>query len=117
MKADELAKQITEELFPYSPHKSADMAARIAPLIAAKLPQWISGAPPETLSDGTLLLVELKYDEAGTTFHVYEYHGQPVSVVWHGHKGKTTFDARRIEPDDVVRYAVMELPAPAEAKE
>lgn len=67
---------------------------------------WNPGPPPPEIS-ARLLLLDLHSPAAGRggADGRFEYHGQPVLACWYGHKGKTTLDPARINPEDVARWA------------
>lgn len=69
---------------------------------------WTEGPPPENLS-GVLVLVVLKRaEDKWHTLDGREYYGDPVAVNWYGHKGKTTYDPVRINPEEIIKYCIIE---------
>ena len=68
---------------------------------------WQEGPPPESISDGRVLLVVLSRDGLEERYdgrHA-EYYDEPVTVAWWGSKGKTTWGHYCIVPDIVLRWA------------
>lgn len=68
--------------------------------------------PPGYDVEGQLILVVLRPDDPPyfpglSTWQKFEYYGDPVCVRWWGDKGKTTLDAWRVDPGDIVRWQLL----------